>query len=329
MGPAETHRVLSDLVTDTPLAELPADRLVRLAAEASRTAAASLRLELYPRGMDGRRALELSAAVLLGKVSEERLRELVTARYPDAAPLPPRPGLDDLVKDVTGLHYVYADAVYARPGDEGRSSLHTSMSSYTRMASLPRGPEIEERKVAIQEFDDKVRVCLERRALLVLGVSAERAPDAELALAKRFGITPRSFDELFLAELDRQIKASRVREDLVYDTDARGAANDEWKNLVTLARRTAKALAGSLLPPKQPLLLTQPGLIDRYQLVELLAAVIEASRDDDADAILLLVPGHEGGVPKIGDTAIPDLLPGQSTWIPKPWIGAQLGAEGT
>jgi serine/threonine protein kinase len=323
MGPAETHRVLGDLVADTPLAALAPDRLVRLAADASRKAAASLRLELYPRGMDARRALELSAAVLLGAYSEERLRELVAARYPDAAPLPPRPALDDLVKDVTGLRYLSSEASYVRPGEEGRTSLHTAMSSYTRI-SLPRGPEIDEREVRIQEFDDKVCVCLERRALLVLGVSAERAPDAEAALAKRFGISPRSFDELFLGELERQIKASRVREELVYDTDATGAGTEAWPNLVTLAKRSARSLASTLLPPKEPLLLTQPGLIDRYKLTELLQALVEASRDDGSEAILLLVPGHEGGVPTIGDTLIPDLLPGQSTWIPKPWIGKHL-----
>ncbi|MBA3458494.1 MAG: protein kinase, partial [Deltaproteobacteria bacterium] len=272
VGPAEAHRTLIDIVKDTQLAALAPDRLTRLAADASRTAAASVRLELYPRGMDARRALELSAAVLAGKLTEEQLREHVAARYSDAAPLPPRPALDDLVKEVTGLLYGHDEASYLRPGNEARTSLHTSMSSYTRMASLPRGPEIEERKVAIQEFDDKVRTCLERRALLVLGVSAERAPDAEAAIAKRFGIAPRSFDALFLGELDRQIKASNVREDLVYDTDATGSATEGWKNLLRLANRTAKSLAGSLLPPKQPLLLTQPGLIDRYKLLELLQA---------------------------------------------------------
>jgi hypothetical protein len=83
-------------------------------------------------------------------------------------------------------------------------------------------------------------------------------------------------------------------------------------------------LAATLLPPKTPLLLTQPGLIDRYQLVDLLRSIVEAAKDEAADPILLLVPGHERGVPKIGDTLIPDLLSGQWTWIPKAWIGTQL-----
>jgi len=292
-------------------------------AAASRRACASSRLELYPRGMACLRALELSAAIVPGKITEPKLRELVAARYPDAASLPPRPALDDLVETL-GLTYAAEEAVYARPGSDTRV-LHTSLSSYTRVATLPtRGPEIEARTVTVHELEDKVRTCLERRALLVLGVSAERAADAERALAHRFGLVPRSFDALFLAELERQMTAGKIQERVVYETDAAGIAASAWPNLVTLARRTASALAATLLPPTAPLLLTQPGLIDRYQLLELLRSLVEATRDDAADPILLLVPGHERGVPKIGDPAIPDLLPGQWTWIPKAWIGAQL-----
>ncbi len=235
----------------------------------------------------------------------------------------PRPALDDLVQGF-GLNYVPSEAVYARPGSDTRM-LHTSLSSYTRVATLPtRGPEIEARTVAIHEFEDQVRTCLERRALLVLGVSAERAPDAELALATRFGLVPRSFDALFLAELERQMAAGKVQERVVYDTDAGGIAAGAWPNLIKLARRTATAVAATLLPPRAPLLLTQPGLIDRYQLVDLLRSLVEAAKDDAAEPILLVVPGHERGAPKIGDTLIPDLLPGQWTWIPKAWIGQQL-----
>ncbi|MBK9034615.1 MAG: hypothetical protein IPL61_25670 [Myxococcales bacterium] len=63
-GPAEVARALAEIADDTPLAGLPADRLVRLAAAASRRAAASTRLELYPRDLPPARALALSAAVL-------------------------------------------------------------------------------------------------------------------------------------------------------------------------------------------------------------------------------------------------------------------------
>jgi len=69
------------------------------------------------------------------------------------------------------------------------------------------------------------------------------------------------------------------------------SATSAWPNLMKLARRTATALAATLLPPKAPLLLTQPGLIDRYQLVDLLRSLVEAAKDDAAEPILLLLPG--------------------------------------
>ena len=318
-GQGEVARVLGEAAAGTALAELPADRLVRLAAAASRRAAASARLELYPRGMDGARALELSAAVLTSPMTEDELRRRVAARYPEAAKLPARPRLDELVERFA-LRFV--DGAYRRKGDEGRTSMHTSLWSptvFTGRAAAPR--EISEREVAIGELEDRVRLCLERRTLLVLGVSADLAPAAERGLAARFGLRPRSFDALFLAELDRQVERGKVSPSLVYDTDGAGRAGDAWPNLRRLAEATARAVADQLLPPREPLLLTQPGLIGRYQLAGFLDRVVAAARDvDDGEAILLLVPGHEGGRPTIREVSIPGLLPGQHLWIPRAWL---------
>jgi hypothetical protein len=94
--------------------------------------------------------------------------------------------------------------------------------------------------------------------------------------------------------------------------------------LAAAASRRAAASSRLELYPRKMAGQREPGLIDRYQLVDLLRSLVEAAKDDAAEPILLLVPGHERGVPKIGDTLIPDLLPGQWTWIPKAWIGAQL-----
>ncbi|MCX5743172.1 MAG: protein kinase [Proteobacteria bacterium] len=315
-------RELAAAVAETPLAELTPDRLIRVAASASRTAAASSRLEMYPRQMDARRAVELSASIIPARIHEDKLRELIAARYPDASPLPPRPALDDLL-ETANLVYFPDEAIYGRRGEE-RTSLHTSMTSYTRISSVPRGPDVDARNVTIQEFEDQVRICLDRRALLVVGVSADRAYDAERALAHRFPLTHRSFDAVFLAELDRQVRKLQITEDLVYTTDLQGSTSPDWHKLIGLAKLTAGAVATELFPPKAPLLITQPGLIDRYQLTDFLDKLVAASRDDDSSAIILLVPGNDGGVPIIGDTPISDLLPGQHTSIPKAWIGANL-----
>ncbi|HXK18942.1 MAG TPA: protein kinase, partial [Polyangiaceae bacterium] len=60
-SPGEVSRLLAGVVEGTPLASLSPERLTDLAALASKTAARSARLELYPRKLDAGRALKLSA----------------------------------------------------------------------------------------------------------------------------------------------------------------------------------------------------------------------------------------------------------------------------
>ena len=200
-GPFEARRALVEVAVGTPLG-LPPERLVPLAAAASRRAAASSRLEVYPRGTEARRTVELSSAVLTSDMTEDDLRRRVAARYPGAAPLSPRPGLDDLVA-AFGLRPDLVSGLHVRGRDDGRSSLHTSVRSPTTFSALRSASGISARDVAVGDFDDQVRLCLERRTLLVLGVSSEREVDAERALARGFGLVTRSFHALFLAEVER------------------------------------------------------------------------------------------------------------------------------
>src|SRR5690606_28663196 len=98
------QRVLETLRRIKPPAQAPYvddKRLVALAAAASQSAAASGRLELYPRGMSAPRALKLALGALAGvrELTLEQIRERVHGRYPDAEALPGRPALDDLLRD--------------------------------------------------------------------------------------------------------------------------------------------------------------------------------------------------------------------------------------
>src|SRR5690606_13082039 len=60
-----------------------ASRLIHLAAAASRSACANVRLELYPRGMEAKRALLLAQSALFGarQLTVEQLRQAVASRY--------------------------------------------------------------------------------------------------------------------------------------------------------------------------------------------------------------------------------------------------------
>jgi hypothetical protein len=81
-------------------------RILRLAAASSQRAAVSSRQELYPRGMDAMRALKLSQGALYGvrALTVQQIRDRVSSRYPEAAPLPDRPALDRMLDEV-GLEF--------------------------------------------------------------------------------------------------------------------------------------------------------------------------------------------------------------------------------
>jgi hypothetical protein len=238
-------------------------------------------------------------------------------------PLPERPALDALLVP-QGLTWNDAAAHYQRPG-EVFSSHHTEYSTLdpAQRTSLPRHIEAPDAAdLTRHAFHDRLRDAVERGGLRILGVTADRALDAELALSHAFGLQIKNFDRLFTAELHRQIAARNVRAD-IYQADLQGPAQAKsWTGLTRLAGLAAAALSAKIFPPARPILITQPGLMARYGLRDFLAAMVAASHQPEAAAIFLLVPGHDtGGVPRInGHMDIPGILATQALWVPHSWL---------
>lgn len=327
-SPGEAARLLAEAAQGTPFMALPPERLVDLAVLAGRGAARSTRLEIYPRGLPAERALELCAAVLTTGSAPEQIAQRVAARYPDAAPLPPRPELDALLEP-HGLRWDAAAGAYARPGERTSSTtLGTTFPTLSRAAPVPAASWAREpTSMAAVDFDDRITNAVDRRALRVLGVTADKAREAALALGQRLGVRPTNLDTLLLAAIRRQMEAHEVDEGVVHEADQEGSGGGAWGNLVQLAELAAAEVARALLPPREPLLLVQPGLLSRYRLEGFLRAVVEASRRDDAAAIFLVVPAHDtGGIPRINEAlTVPGILPSQAMWVPAAWIRGMLG----
>ncbi len=88
--------------------------LANLAAEASATAALSARLEIYPRGMDARRALHLSTGALAAsRIPAEDVRRVVALRYPAAEKLPED---DELARLLEPLGFTREEHLFVRRG---------------------------------------------------------------------------------------------------------------------------------------------------------------------------------------------------------------------
>src|SRR5262249_6239059 len=115
--PARVLQTLQTLARPTEATALPDLRLIRLAAAASTQAAVSSRQELYPKGMAAERGLKLAQGALVGvpSLSVAQIRERVSGRYPEAAPLPDRPALDHLLR-VAGLNFQWDDTAQQGTG---------------------------------------------------------------------------------------------------------------------------------------------------------------------------------------------------------------------
>ncbi|WP_437602994.1 protein kinase [Sorangium sp. So ce590] len=322
-SPGEAARCFAEVVRDTPLAALAGERLAEVAAAASRHAARSTRLEIYPRDLPPERALALSAAVLVSGLPPEEIQKRVSARYPDAAALPERPELDALLK-AHDLVWNGAAGCYLRAGEGQRTGHATTGAALPRLPTAPTGRPLAMDAEAIhaRAFDEKIAHALDRRLFRVLGVLADSASQAALMLARRAGTEPTSFDTELIGAMNRQMEKLGVNPAVVHDADRQGPAGATWPNLIHLAELAAAEVADRLLPPRKPLVLVSPGLLARYRLTGFLSRLIEASKERDAAAIFLLVPAHDaGGLPLINqELPIRGILPSDGLWVSPYWL---------
>ncbi|MCB9660513.1 MAG: protein kinase [Sandaracinaceae bacterium] len=355
-SPDQVQQDLAEAAKGSPFASLDPARLVALAADASGAAACSSRLEIYPRGMSVERALELvhSSGIFRHGLRPEHVLARVRARFPDAAPLPPRPALDALV-GAFGLVWDPEQLHYTTRSAHLHTSLSTELHSHTQIGttsvapsrpsgvppSAPRRAPTPAKKVDAharksREFDEQLRIAVDRRLFRVVGVNVNHALLAERALAARLGVTPTALDTELLRMLSVKMREFEVDEADVHDIDREGPGGPDWGEFCGLVASAADALADRLFPregqaaPEEredapPLLLTRPGLIARYELGDFLTRLVTASQASDARATFLLVPQFdERGVPHINRTFPIENARGAALHLPFAWVQDHL-----
>jgi hypothetical protein len=72
---------------------------------------------------------------------------------------------------------------------------------------------------------------------------------------------------------------------------------------------------------EQPLLLTAPGLLQRFGLEDQLKTLIQRAESEEGSAVLLLVPTHETDrAPTINNTMVVPVRAGQRLRVPRSWL---------
>src|SRR5271166_1934953 len=219
------------------------ERLLKLAATMSRTAAVSSRQELYPRGMAADRALRLGIGALSGLgigdgeggFSIEQIRDRLKSRYPEAEPLPSRPELDELLRKVGfDVRWQPETSTYHR---REASILVTSGSSLPRRrktATSTRKGEMTPERAEARQFQERLSHAYGDGGFLVLTVRPSRMRACEDELQRRFRLERGSFDDLLLEALRKEAEALEIDWKVIEQADGSDPSSQNWHNLMHL-----------------------------------------------------------------------------------------------
>jgi len=331
--PARALQVLRAVPAPIGFELLPDSRLMRLAAAASRGAALSSRQEIYPRGMEALRALKLAQGALgnVRALTDEQVRDRVAGRYPEAEPLPDRPRLDELLT-AAGVGLTWdPDALGGRGGYVSSVGDTTSVSTAsapprrqpTAPGRDPREPITPEEADA-RQFEEKLRRSLKEGAFLALLVPPRSYQQAREELERRFQLQAVDGDRLIIDALREAADKARIDWSLVLRTDAT-PHNGDWQRLMLLVGRAMPRVEEQLLSAGATVLLVHPGLLARYDRLDLLQHLGERVARGQIPGLWILIPGDQA---LIGGKAVPLLSPAQRVRIPEKWITNEHRSSG-
>lgn len=308
------------------------ERLIHLAAALSDHAAVSSRQELYPRGMAADRTLRLGLGALTGLgiggtgkgFTVEDIRSRLESRYPEAAKLPDRPELDALLEKV-GLDVKWdADEnVYRRPRSlspqvTSGSSIPDRLKTATHTRLLEVTPEMAEAR----QVEERLQHAAKDGGFLVLTVQPKLMRRCEGELLDKFPVNRVSFDDLLLRHLRTQAEEHEVGWAVIENADGTKPGSQDWKNLLHLVSLAAPKIEDELLRREEQLLLVNPGLIARYDLMSLLENLRDkAGHEARCPGVWVLVPTDgQSDMPFLDHAEIPLITPGQRARVSEHWI---------
>ncbi|WP_394159779.1 BREX system serine/threonine kinase PglW [Galactobacter valiniphilus] len=273
-------------------AALSDDRLVRLAAAMSRSAAVSSFGELYPRSLSVASAIDHALRGRPGrKISEMWVRRRVFARFPElSSTIPSHPVLDAMVTAAlpgmkwTGSEYAIVDPTKV-------SASMTALATTTTGVSAP-------------EAEAALRASMTSRAPMVLSVPPARYRATIDLLAERFAVIELDVARL-MVDATRTLAAGQVDWSLVLNTDAAARTSNDWAHLRDLVRTAVQPRWREALADERPLLVTYGGPLVRYGMESLLSDLLDLGVARPATRWLLVARESSTAVPRLEGQPVP------------------------
>lgn len=304
------------------------NRLLQFAASVSSTAAVSSSLEIYPRGLDPLRALRCARHSLFaaGDLRLDDIQSRVSARYPEAALLPPRPKIDELIREVRpDLFWNDKTDSYT---SSARDSLTINTSGRTHTVETAFRPEAifvpGEPKAHL--LSRRLKRAEKEGAFLALTVPRKHYADAEAALLSRFKIERCDLDAVFLNAMRAEATKRGVNWELVLQADAAQPDSAEWRKLMILLDHCQPAIETELLRPRgSTRLLVHAGLLARYGRIPLLTRISQrVGHKDGPHGLWLLLPADGlSPLPTIEGAAVPVITTNEHAELTQEWLFAK------
>ncbi len=307
------------------------ERLLKLAASMGSKAAVSSLQEVYPRGMSAERALRLGVRALSGLLAGEsdkgfsvdQVRERVRSRYPEAEPLPEHPDLQRLL-GVVGIDVEWdaENKIYRRRRTGSLVTSGSSIPERLSTAKAARAVEVTPDKAEARAFQERLKHAYKEGGFLVLTVRPSRMRFAEREFMDRFDLERVSFDQLLFDALREEAKELEVDWSIIEQADRSEPSSQDWKNLLHLVGKAAPKIVENLLQQREHLLMVHPGLIARYDQMQILETLRDrVGHDAPCPGLWVLVAADEQNDQPILDHAeIPLITPGQRAKVSEHWI---------
>ncbi|MGA4544413.1 BREX system serine/threonine kinase PglW [Uniformispora flossi] len=331
--PAAVLRELSAVSTARLGAEAWLDerRLVHLAAAASTGAAATSRLEIYPRALKPVRALRLAQAgvIPIGQdpsgrpigLTPEQIRDRVRSRFPALPPMPDHPGLDRLL-DQAGFEVVWDRDRYIAPRTPGSSSgaMYRTNRLSGHLGAAAWASSSPDKALAART-EQRLLGAADEGGFRALTVRLALADKARRTLLSRFGAEPLNVAKLFL-DAFHEVIASRTKP--TWDTILKADASTDERAVRNLAAKVREAwevaeprLAGAR---SGLLLLHDAGPLGRYDGMHLLESLANESRHGGRPVWVLCPVDDSSQFPTLDGVLVRTITENERIALPDSWV---------
>lgn len=289
--PAQARAELRTLLDERT--DMSDERLVRLAAACSATAAASTLGELYSRDLAMPVAIEHALRGRPGRVLTEMwVRRRVFARFPDLrGTVPSHPALDPIVEAaLPGL--TWDGSRYAAKATTDIS--HTLTSHLTRVG-------VGE----VSEVDRTLRSSLTHHAALTLTVRPRDYVRAVSVLTQLYDVDVVDVGRLLVEAARERAAEDEIDESVLFEADAAPRDSFDWDALSGLVRDSLGPRWDAELAAERSLMVIHAGPLIRYGLESRLSDLLDVGTRRPAARWLLVAQDASATVPLLEGKAVP------------------------